>query len=116
MRFTITHQPPEGRSRDGGLRFGEMERDVLIAHGIPLFLKEKFMDSSDGYTMYVCGDCGLIARKVMNKNVYICDACKTSDTHKVQLPYAFKLMIQELMSVNILPRIRVEQNYFNNYV
>jgi len=112
----LTHQPPEGRSRDGGLRFGEMERDVLIAHGIPLFLKEKFMDSSDGYTMYVCGDCGLIARKVMNKNVYICDGCKTSDTHKVQLPYAFKLMIQELMSVNILPRIRVEQNEFNNSV
>ena len=112
----LTHQPPEGRSRDGGLRFGEMERDVLIAHGIPLFLKEKFMDSSDGYTMYVCGDCGLIARKVINKNVYICDSCKTSDTHKVQLPYAFKLMMQELMSVNILPRIRVEQNEFNNAI
>ena len=112
----LTHQPPEGRSRDGGLRFGEMERDVLIAHGIPLFLKEKFMDSSDGYTMYVCGECGLIAHKVMNKNVYICDACKTSDTHKVQLPYAFKLMMQELMSVNILPRIRVEENEFNNSV
>ena len=112
----LTRQPPEGRSRDGGLRFGEMERDVLIAHGIPLFLKEKFMDSSDGYTMYVCGECGLIARKVMNKNVYICEACKTSDTHKVQLPYAFKLMMQELMAINILPRIRVEQNEFTNSV
>jgi hypothetical protein len=112
----LTRQPPEGRSRDGGLRFGEMERDVLIAHGIPLFLKEKFMDSSDGFSMYVCGDCGLIARKLQKKNVYICDACKTSDTHKVQLPYAFKLMMQELMSVNILPRIRIEENEFNNSV
>jgi len=112
----LTRQPPEGRSRDGGLRFGEMERDVLIAHGIPLFLKEKFMDSSDGFSMYVCGECGLIARKLQKKNVYICDACKTSDTHKVQLPYAFKLMMQELMSVNILPRIRIEENEFNNSV
>lgn len=112
----LTHQPPEGRARDGGLRFGEMERDVLIAHGIPLFLKEKFMDSSDGYMMNVCADCGLIAHKVLNKDVYICDSCKTSDTHKVQLPYAFKLMIQELMAINILPRIRVEDNEFNNSV
>jgi len=52
----------------------------------------------------------------MNKNVYICEACKTSDTHKVQLPYAFKLMMQELMAINILPRIRVEQNEFTNSV
>jgi len=112
----LTHQPPEGRSRDGGLRFGEMERDVLIAHGIPLFLKEKFMDSSDGYNMFICGECGLIARKVINKNIYICDSCKNSDTHKVQLPYAFKLMMQELMAINILPRIRVEENEFSNSV
>jgi DNA-directed RNA polymerase II subunit RPB2 len=74
------------------------------------------MDSSDGYNMFVCGDCGLIARKVINKNIYICDSCKTSDTHKVQLPYAFKLMMQELMAINILPRIRVEENEFTNSV
>jgi DNA-directed RNA polymerase II subunit RPB2 len=109
----LTHQPPEGRARDGGLRFGEMERDVLIAHGIPLFLKEKFMDSSDGYIMNVCADCGLIARKIINKNIFVCDSCKTSDTHKVQLPYAFKLMMQELMAINILPRIKVDENEFN---
>ena len=47
---------------------------------------------------------------------YICEACKTSDTHKVQLPYAFKLMMQELMAINILPRIRVEQNEFTNSI
>jgi DNA-directed RNA polymerase beta subunit len=61
-----------------------------------------------------CKKVGQTSRK--GKNVYICDACKTSDTHKVQLPYAFKLMMQELMSVNILPRIRVEENEFNNSV
>ena len=112
----LTHQPPEGRARDGGLRFGEMERDAILAHGIPLFLKEKYFDSSDGYYAHICVECGLIARKMINKNVYICDSCKTSDTNKIQFPYAFKLFIQELMAINILPRIRTIQNEFNNSI
>lgn len=88
----------------------------MIAHAIPLFLKEKFMDSSDLYYMNICAQCGLIANKVLNKAVYVCQACKTSDTYRVQLPYAFKLLIQELQSINILARIRVDETEFNNAV
>lgn len=122
----LIRQPPEGRARNGGFRLGEMERDVFIAHGISLSLKEKFMELSDGHTLHVCSSCGLIARKKLNKNVYICDSCDTKKMvdksmekpyiHKVSMPYACKILIQELMSVNILPRIRTPVNEFTNAI
>jgi DNA-directed RNA polymerase II subunit RPB2 len=122
----LIRQPPEGRVRDGGLRLGEMERDAYIGHGLALSLKGKFMESSDIYEMHACGRCGLIARKKLNKDVYMCDACealKPSEKpmerpyiHKVCLPYACKILIQELMSVNILPRIRMRNDEFTNSI
>ena len=122
----LIRQPPEGRVRDGGLRLGEMERDAYIGHGLALSLKGKFMESSDIYEMHACSRCGLIARKKLNKDVYICDACealKPSEKpmerpyiHKVSLPYACKILIQELMSVNILPRIRMRNDEFTNSI
>lgn len=93
----------------------EMERDAMVAHGLSQFLKERFMEASDKYIMFVCNKCGLIARKMIDKNVYTCDSCKNSkDISKVCVPYAFKLMIQELMAINILPRIRTKQDEFTN--
>lgn len=122
----LIRQPPEGRARYGGLRLGEMERDAYIGHGLALSLKGKFMDNSDGYEMWVCSRCGLIARKKIKKNVYVCDACealKPSDKplekpyiHKVALPYACKIFIQELMATNILPRIRMRDDEFTNSI
>lgn len=103
----LTRQPTEGRAREGGLRFGEMERDAMISHGLSQFLKERFMETSDSYIIHICNNCGLFARKVIDSNYYICDSCKESkDISQVALPYAFKLMVQELMSINILPRIK----------
>lgn len=87
----LTRQPPEGRSRDGGLRLGEMERDALIAHGISRFIKEKLLDTSDVYTTYVCQICGLLASRVLrkdsekyvtNKDIFHCFACKNSTDRK----------------------------------
>jgi DNA-directed RNA polymerase II subunit RPB2 len=102
----LTRQPAEGRSRDGGLRFGEMERDAMIAHGLSQFLKERFMETSDKYLVHVCDNCGLFARKVIDSNHYICDSCKeTKKISIIALPYAFKLMVQELLAINIMPRI-----------
>ena len=122
-RQRLTLQPPEGRSKDGGLRFGEMERDAMISHGCSLFLKERLVDTSDIYTCYVCNKCGLIASKQMNKDIYVCHSCnklpenqgETVYANKIQIPYAFKLLVNELMAINILPRIKVrDDNYANN--
>ncbi len=114
----LTRQPPEGRSRDGGLRLGEMERDSLLGHGASIFLKEKMLDSSDAYTTYVCGRCGLFCQRyyrqdstkyISNKDIFFCASCKNyTEVGKVILPYAFKLLIQELLSMNIASRIRYE--------
>lgn len=116
----LTRQPTEGRSREGGLRLGEMERDALCAHGAAQFLKERMVDNSDIYTIHVCDVCGLIAYRVPNKivtktrgakptqaNNYRCQTCKTTNhITKVILPYACKLFFQELRAISILCRIR----------
>ena len=107
----VNRQPLEGRSRDGGLKIGEMERDAMIGHGMGQFIKEKLMESSDIYKYNVCDDCGKIASKVPDKDYYRCKGCNNSTRiSTVVTPYAFKLLIQDLMAVNILPRIRTERN------
>jgi DNA-directed RNA polymerase II subunit RPB2 len=111
-RQLLTRQPPEGRSLNGGLRFGEMERDAMIAHGASQFLKERLIDTSDKYEIDVCNKCGIIATKMINKNSYFCSACNSTETSKVTIPYAFKLLVQELMSINILPKINPDINEY----
>lgn len=116
----LMHQPPEGRSREGGLRLGEMERDSLLAHGLSRFLKEKLMDTSDAYSTYICDICGLFAQRLFKKDnqshastndLHFCASCKNyTKISKVMIPYAFKLVLQEMMAMNIAPRVRVEQD------
>jgi DNA-directed RNA polymerase II subunit RPB2 len=105
----LTRQPAEGRARDGGLRFGEMERDVMIAHGASAFLKERMMEASDNFEVHVCKGCGLIAIANKERNIWNCTGCgNTTDFSQVRIPYAYKLFLQELESMNISSRILPE--------
>ena len=105
----LTRQPVEGRVRDGGLRFGEMERDCIISHGASAFLKERLFDQSDAYTIYVCKQCNLMAVHNFSTNTNFCNKCKIGHSVvPVKIPYACKLLFQELMSQTIVPRIMLE--------
>lgn len=108
-RVLLTRQPTEGRSREGGLRVGEMERDVMISHGTAQFLKERMYDSSDRYYVYVCKQTGLIGAVNSDEGIYkSLYSENTTDFVKVQIPYASKLFLQELMSMGIAPRLMTE--------
>jgi DNA-directed RNA polymerase II subunit RPB2 len=102
----LTRQPAEGRAREGGLRFGEMERDCVAAHGIMEFTKERFMECSDGFNCYTCRKCGLLAISNPEANIWLCKSCQnTTEFASIQIPYAYKLLVQELESMNISSRI-----------
>ncbi|KJE97756.1 polymerase III polypeptide B [Capsaspora owczarzaki ATCC 30864] len=102
-RAVLTRQPTEGRSRDGGLRLGEMERDCLIGYGASMLLLERLMISSDKFDVHVCRACGLLGYESW------CQYCKASSSMSIlSIPYASKLLFQELQSMNIVPRLRLE--------
>ena len=104
----LTRQPAEGRARNGGLRFGEMERDAIVAHGASTFLKERMLDVSDNFRVFICRQCGLLCTANPEKNIYKCTTCKNNaDITQVRIPYAMKLLIQELMTMGVSPRITV---------
>jgi DNA-directed RNA polymerase II subunit RPB2 len=102
----LTRQPAEGRAREGGLRFGEMERDCVIAHGMSEFTKERLMECSDLFRTYSCRDCGLIAVTNPREGIWCCRGCgNTTNFSAIEIPYAYKLLLQELETMNISSRI-----------
>lgn len=102
----LTRQPAEGRSRDGGLRYGEMEKDAMVGHGASNFNKGRLYDASDAFKVNVCKRCGLIASYNNEKHIHLCKTCDNkTDFNQVDLPYSCKLLFQELITMNIAPRI-----------
>jgi DNA-directed RNA polymerase II subunit RPB2 len=106
----LTRQPAEGRAREGGLRFGEMERDCVVAHGMADFTKERLMECSDSFSCYSCKDCGLLAIANPEQNIWSCRGCgNTTSFSHLHLPYASKLLLQELETMCIGSRLITSQ-------
>eukprot|EP00798_Chlamydomonas_sp_ICE-L_P005406 gene5406-5631_t len=98
----LTRQPAEGRARDGGLRLGEMEMECLWAHGTMGFLKERFMECSDNYRVFVCKCCGMMAHANPESNLFYCKSCKNlTEFNELRIPYASKLLVQEVETMAI---------------
>lgn len=105
----LTRQPAEGRARDGGLRFGEMERDCMISHGASRFTQDRIYYASDKFKVPICKKCGLISIYNDEKHKHLCPTCENrTDFSIVNMPYACKLLTQELISMNIAPRYITE--------
>ncbi len=100
-----------------------MERDCILAHSMGKFLKERMLETADLYTTYICGKCGLIAQRLLktdnkpyptSKDIWYCPKCNNyTNIHKIRIPYAFKLFVQEMMSMGIAPRLRVEESKYD---
>ena len=102
----LTRQPAEGRAREGGLRFGEMERDCMVSHGAARFTKGRIYDCSDKFKTYACKKCGMFAIYNNEKGIHLCRICDNrTDFTELNIPYACKLLFQELITMNIAPRL-----------
>lgn len=107
-KVQLTHQPTSGRSAGGGLRIGEMERDVLLSHGLSQFTKEAMMEKSDKYKWGVCRHCGILAKYTPKRNLIECLNCGLQDISVIETPYAFKLLIQEMEAMGVQIRLSDE--------
>ncbi|MDW8043868.1 MAG: DNA-directed RNA polymerase subunit B [Nitrososphaerota archaeon] len=106
----LTRQPTEGRARGGGLKFGEMERDCLLAYGASYLLLDRLLEQSDKYTVYFCEKCGLAAYYDLKQERLVCPIHgKNPPAKPVTLSYAFYLLLNELLSMGIYPKVILEE-------
>lgn len=112
----LTRQPVKGRKKHGGTRFGEMEKDSLVSHGVAFTLRDRLMNSSDRHDAYICNKCGsLLSTHAVrpdsqyyesNKTKFICRNCdSTTSCVKVVLPFVFRYLVNELAGMNIKVRL-----------
>jgi len=105
----LTRQPVEGRARGGALRLGEMEQQVLVAHGASLLLKERY--DSDKVVLPICTKCGTIAIDDNIRKKLTCPICNSNDVEPVEVSYAFKLLLEELQGLHIHTNFDLKNKY-----
>jgi DNA-directed RNA polymerase beta subunit len=105
----LTRQPVEGRAKGGALRLGEMEKDALVAHGASLLLKERF--SSDNVIVHICPKCGAFGIKDKLRKRDLCPICGQGKIEPVEISYASKLLIEELISMHLFPKLMLKNKY-----
>ncbi len=103
----LTRQPTEGKEREGGLRFGEMEGETLIGHGAAMLLHEKLIEDADKAAEWVCEKCGVLAIRDTTKSKNYCPLCKSTNTFQIDISHSFKLLLHELIALGIIPKIRL---------
>ena len=104
----LTLQPTEGRAREGGLRFGEMERDCLIGYGASMLVRERLLEESDKTVQLVCNKCGMLAYHDYVRKKDVCPLCGSEDVSPIEMSYAFKLLMGEILSLFVFPQLIVE--------
>jgi DNA-directed RNA polymerase II subunit RPB2 len=100
--MSLTRQPNCGRAKNGGLRIGEMEKDSLLVHGVSRFIRERMFELSDFFIIYVCRSCGIISASTAK--CHVCDMA----VYKCTLPYAAKLLLQELNGMGIKTKLEIK--------
>jgi DNA-directed RNA polymerase subunit B' len=105
----LTRQPVEGRAKGGALRLGEMEKDALVAHGAALLLKERF--SSDNVMLYICPLCGSFGIKDRIRKIEVCPLCNSQRLEPIEVSYASKLLIDELISLHLFPKLILKNKF-----
>ena len=109
-RSVLMRQPMEGRARRGGLRMGEMEKDAVVAHGCSFFLQDRLLYASDYYEQHVCSTCGLPGISHFDKSKAFCSNPSCNGIVLLtKIPYATKILFDELMALHILPRINFQK-------
>ncbi len=104
----LTRQPTEGKEKEGGLRFGEMEGETLVGHGAAMLLQEKLIEDSDKLIEIICEKCGIVAINDQIRNRKYCPICNSSAVYPVEMSYGFKLLLDELKSLGIMPKIMIK--------
>jgi len=103
----LTRQPTEGKEKEGGLRFGEMEGETLVGHGAAMLLHEKMIEDSDKTVEIVCEKCGVVAVNDEIRHKRYCPICKSSTVYPVEMSYGFKLLLEELKALGILAELQL---------
>ncbi|MFH0906165.1 MAG: DNA-directed RNA polymerase subunit B [archaeon] len=103
----LTRQPTEGKEKGGGIRFGEMEGEALVSHGTAMLLQEKLNETADQIDVLVCADCGVLAVDDKIRNKRYCPICQGNACYPVKMSYGFKLLIDELKSMGVFPKLHI---------